>query len=484
MTNRPQNIAEVDLEKAEDELSIHSSGSSSQHASESDAKDAAETHTLREQAQEEEVQFSRVETNKLGVLKSALSRTSTKSSWKDPGPPPDGGLKAWIQVLMGHLVIMNTWGFINSFGVFQAYYVKELQRPPSDVAWVGSMQVFLLFFIGTFSGRLTDGGFFKEVFLAGSFVSVFGIFMTSLSTKYWQLFLAQGVCCGIGNGLLFCPTISLVSTYFSTKRSLALGICATGSAVGGMVFPVMVQQLLPRAGFGWTMRSLGFFQLVSLLFCNIFTKPRIPPRRAGPVVEWSAFKELPYTFFAIGMFFTFWGVYFPFFFLGSFARDIIGLSYGTSLNLILVLNGAGFLGRILPNWVADRWVGPLNVMVPVAITSALIMYLWVLVESEAGLYAWAVVYGTVGSAVQSLFPAILSSLTTDLRKRGTRMGMTFTIVSFAVLTGPPIAGALVTAADGKYVYAQMFAATSVAVGMALMAAGRIAQTGMKWKVRM
>jgi hypothetical protein len=27
----------------------------------------------------------------------AVTRTSTKSSWKDPGPPPDGGRKAWIQ---------------------------------------------------------------------------------------------------------------------------------------------------------------------------------------------------------------------------------------------------------------------------------------------------------------------------------------------------------------------------------------------------
>lgn len=25
------------------------------------------------------------------------TRTSTKSSWKDPGPPPDGGFTAWSQ---------------------------------------------------------------------------------------------------------------------------------------------------------------------------------------------------------------------------------------------------------------------------------------------------------------------------------------------------------------------------------------------------
>ena len=41
------------------------------------------------------------------------------NSGEDPGPPPDGGLKAWVQVGMAHLIIFNTWGFVNSFGVFQ-----------------------------------------------------------------------------------------------------------------------------------------------------------------------------------------------------------------------------------------------------------------------------------------------------------------------------------------------------------------------------
>lgn len=38
-----------------------------------------------------------------------LEREKSRASWKDPGPPPDGGLRAWTQVLVGHLVIMNTW---------------------------------------------------------------------------------------------------------------------------------------------------------------------------------------------------------------------------------------------------------------------------------------------------------------------------------------------------------------------------------------
>lgn len=31
------------------------------------------------------------------LIKKVLSKISTKSSWKDPGPPPDGGRRAWTQ---------------------------------------------------------------------------------------------------------------------------------------------------------------------------------------------------------------------------------------------------------------------------------------------------------------------------------------------------------------------------------------------------
>jgi MFS family permease len=203
-----------------------------------------------------------------------------------------------------HLVVLNTWGFINSFGVFQTYYVTTLNRTPSEVSWVGSMQVFLLFFIGAFTGRLTDAGYFRPVIVAGSIMGVIGIFMASLSTQYWQLFLSQGICCGLGNGFLFCPCMSLLSTYFSKNRSFAMAVAAAGSGTGAMIFPAMVEQLLPRIGFPWTMRALGFIQLGCFIICCIGLKPRVPPRKAGALVDWASFKEMSYTLFAVGMFFV------------------------------------------------------------------------------------------------------------------------------------------------------------------------------------
>lgn len=186
---------------------------------------------------------------------------------------------------MGHLVVFNTWGYINSFGVFQTYYVDALNETPSAISWVGSVQIFLLFAIGTFSGRATDAGYFRAVFVTGTLLQLLGIFMTSLCTEYWQLFLAQGVCTGIGNGLLFTPALACISTYFSKNRALALAIAACGNATGGMVFPAMVETLLPKIGFAWTMRALGFLMLGMSSVTLALMKTRLPPRKAGPLLE-------------------------------------------------------------------------------------------------------------------------------------------------------------------------------------------------------
>lgn len=107
---------------------------------------------------------------------------------------------------------------------------------------------------------------------------------------------------GLGNGFLFCPCVALLSTYFQRKRSLAIGIAACGSATGGMVYPGMVRALLPGVGFGWTMRAIGFIQAGTLAFAIVFLKPRVKPRKTGSLVEWAAFKELEYVFYAGGSF--------------------------------------------------------------------------------------------------------------------------------------------------------------------------------------
>ena len=172
----------------------------------------------------------------------------SKSTSGDPGPPPDGGAVAWLQVVAGHLMCFVTLGLFTSFGVFQSYYEVRLSLAPSDISWIGTTQIFMFFVVGAIAGWISDAGLVHGAVFVGSFLIVFGLFMTSLSVQYYQLFLSQGVCTGLGMGILYMPAFSVPTTYFKDKKSLAVGIITSGAGSGGLVYPAMVQQLLPHIG--------------------------------------------------------------------------------------------------------------------------------------------------------------------------------------------------------------------------------------------
>jgi peptide chain release factor 1 len=263
-------------------------------------------------------------TQRDGDLASTINETdeaerATDQEETSPSEPPDGGLRAWLQVVAGHLVVFNAWGYTISFGIFQPYYETEMNLPPSTVSWVGSIQICLIFLVGTFSGRAFDAGYYRTALLVGCFLQVIVIFMTSIATEYWHLLLAQGICQGLGNGVVFAPTIANMSTYFSRKRTLAISSAACGGTTGGIVFPLIAQQLLPKIGFHWTVRVMGLVVMVTSVLILSLARTRLPPRKAGPIVELAAFKESTYLLFAISMFFTLWATYYAYYYVSCAA---------------------------------------------------------------------------------------------------------------------------------------------------------------------
>ena len=232
-------------------------------------------------------------------------------------PSPDGGLRAWSQVLACFIVNALTWGTTYSFGVCQLHYTTTLGLPSSQISWIGSIQVFLVFACCTLSGRLTDAGFARETAAVGCTLATLGAFLASLSKEYWQIMLTQGVCMGLGMGLVFMPAVAVTGTYFQKRRAFALAIAACGSGFGGLVFPSTLQYLSPKIGFPRAMRCAGFVMMTFSVLAVLLLKPRVVPRRAGPWMELSAFKELPYCLFTLGSFLNFYGVYFAMFYVST-----------------------------------------------------------------------------------------------------------------------------------------------------------------------
>lgn len=183
------------------------------------------------------------------------------------------------------------------------------------------------------------------------------------------------------------------------------------------------------------------------------------------------------------MFLNFLGLYFAFFYISAFARTTIGLPQETAFNMVIIMNAVGLPGRLIPNYFADKRIGPLNLLIPICLVVGILLLTWTCVTTYAGLIIWGCFYGLFAAGVQSLFPVALTSLTSDLSKAGTRMGMIFTIVSFASLTGSPIGGALVQMKGGNYWAAQLFAGLVMVSGACMLGGSRATKVGLSWKAR-
>lgn len=124
---------------------------------------------------------------------------------------------------------------MNSFGVFQTYYETALlsRFSPSSISWIGTVQTFLVEIVGVIAGPMFDHGHIFIMIPVGCFLVVFGTMMLSLATEYWQIFLAQALCVGIGSGILFVPSVAIASSACSPKwRPLAIGFMSSGSSIG------------------------------------------------------------------------------------------------------------------------------------------------------------------------------------------------------------------------------------------------------------
>ncbi|ETI25195.1 hypothetical protein G647_04568 [Cladophialophora carrionii CBS 160.54] len=363
----------------------------------------------------------------------------------DPSQFPEGGLEAWTVVFGSACGIYVSFGWINCIGVFQDYYQShQLKEYTSqEIAWIPSLEAFMMFIGGLWVGRVYDNYGPRVLLLVGTFLHVFGLMMASISHKYYQFLLSQGVCSAFGASMIFYPSMSCVVTYFFRRRSLALGIAATGSSIGGVIFPVMVEKLIPQVGFGWTMRICAFMVLVLMVMGNLTLKSRIPPMakpvRAMDFVK--PFLEGDFALLALGSFLTFLGLFLPFTFIILAAQER-GVPDGLAKYLVAVLNAGSTFGRTIPPFLADR-LGRFTVFLAMGLLSCVIVLaLWLPSSGTAATIVFCLVFGFSSGAVASILPSLVATIS-HISQIGVRTGCNFSVVAVAVLIGSPIGGQLI-----------------------------------------
>lgn len=375
-----------------------------------------------------------------------------------PPPPPNGGLMAWLQVAAGFMLFFNTWGIINTFPVFQAYYESGqlFRASSSEISWIGSIQCFLLQVTGLIAGPIYDRGYLRLLLLTGSFMVVFGFIMLSLCTEYWEALLAQAFCVGIGAGLLFTPTVSLLPTYFTTHMGLAVGIASSGSSLGGVIYPIVLNKLLPEIGFHWAVRSTGFIALGTFFLPLAVMRIRVQAPKPRALLDWSALTDAPYMVFALALLIVFIGNAVLIFYISFYPENKGFSDTSMAFYMAAIFNAGSVLGRIAPNALSDR-IGVFNTIAPVTLLLGVTVICMLGVRNEAGMIVEAIVTGFFSGVVVALPPVCFRMLTEDKSKIGTRIGQGFAIGGLGLLIGGPTAGAILGKAEpldwtGLWVY--------------------------------
>ncbi|TFY71554.1 hypothetical protein EVG20_g1440 [Dentipellis fragilis] len=384
---------------------------------------------------------------------------------------PDGGLRAWLIIVGTMAANISTFGYVNTWGTFQAYYENTLLAgtSPSTIAWIGSIQYAALYLPCIIIGRLFDIGYFKSIFATASIVLIVATFLTAECTTYWQFLLCQGIAVGLASGTIFAPTLGVISHWFKKRRGFALGISACGSSIGGTVFPIMFHNLQVSIGFKWTMRVFGFILMFTMGISNLTLRRRLSPVNVtGGMFNFRVFKDPAYSYYTLAGFVAFLGLYTVLTYIDASALSQ-GVSKSYAFYLVAISNAPSGLGRIVTGVLADR-IGPMNIMLPMMAATGVLTFVWPFVHGTTGITVIAVVYGfTSGAYVgQSSAPLITLGDTADV---GRRLGMYFTTMAFGALAGLPISGAI-NDATGSYIPVGIYAGTVVMVAVIFMSYSR------------
>ncbi len=114
----------------------------------------------------------------------------------------------------------------------------------------------------------------KVPMFIGVILLTVGFISASFATQTWQLYLSQGVLVGLGGGFTYIPSIAVVSQWFQKRRSLANGITAAGSGIGGLIFSFATQVMIDKISLAWSFRITGIVVCVTNLVATLLIRNR------------------------------------------------------------------------------------------------------------------------------------------------------------------------------------------------------------------
>ncbi|KAG5889293.1 hypothetical protein JTB14_031940 [Gonioctena quinquepunctata] len=190
--------------------------------------------------------------------------TSQINIYVDEAKPkiPDGGW-GWMVVFAAFVLNTISEGVSFSFGLLYIEFLNEFQASKSATSWVGSLFLALPLIAGPLGSALVDRYGCIRMTILGSLICTTGFILSVYANSVEMLYLTFGLIGGVGRGLTFVTAVVSIAFWFEKKRTIALGLAASGAGFGTVVFAPLTTLLLKEFGWRGTLMVLAgcFFQM-------------------------------------------------------------------------------------------------------------------------------------------------------------------------------------------------------------------------------
>ncbi|ORZ09528.1 major facilitator superfamily domain-containing protein [Absidia repens] len=346
---------------------------------------------------------------------------------------PDGGI-SWLVLIGCFCGLFATQGYGYSWGVYLNYYNEHVYPGElTNLTWIGSLWFGLTNITGPIYVYLIGKMGYRWMTGIACVLSCFAMMMASITNAVWQLYITQGVLSGIASSLVWFPC----------------------SGIGGLAISNIVSSAIESVGWRWSLRILGFIQLVLMFISFLTVKPLNPLPKDVPIFDISTFKNRKFWVLFCIHFIGNFALYIPSGFVPSYASTL-GIPQKTSSAMSSVMSAVMFIGKILNGFTSD-YVGRANMTFLCAImTGVVCLAVWYTAQTAASLWAFCVLFGIFGGGYVAMITSVIAECV-GVEMIESATGWLFFAWMFGGLFGQPVSAVIIEHDNGSYGGAIIFA---------------------------
>lgn len=350
-------------------------------------------------------------------------------------------------------ILIISW---QAWAVFLAHYLAERTFPGAtelQYALIGGLSISQALLVSPIVSMCNRNLGTRPTLLIGTILVFVSLLGASFATEIWHLFLSQGLCFGYGMGFLYITATAILPKWFSSRRSLVLGIASSGAGIGGLAYNLGAGAGVQTIGLPWTYRILAFCSLAVNLISSILLKDRkTVDREKEKAFDFRDYGRIQVLLVVTWGFLTELGYIVLLYSLPNYATSIgLSASQGSVIGAMLNL-GLG-IGRPLIGYYSDV-LGRINMAsIMTAICGIFCLAIWVPAETFPVLVVFALLSGSVMGTFWTCFAPVTAEVVGMQRMPSTLSMICFSLV-LPTTFAEPIALQIVSSSG--YLSSQIF----------------------------